>query len=200
MRVTLWEGVGVLIGVGLLTWAAFLYQDSLHVRNKHTEMPLNTPVSLAPGDTETPEFVAEKESYYHIEIASHGGAIDWRNTNVSWTLLEHGHAIAKGDAISYQGSDGDDQVIGSFRPEQDGHYKIHLSIRTLAWTVGTSAPELKVILDPGQRDDIAMGAGFLELEAEICGVIGLVMLSLVIVRIFKSRGMPQEQVSAAERH
>lgn len=186
MRVTLLNGVALMIGAGLLVTAAFLYQDSGHVRTKHVGMPLRMLLPLTPGEIETPEFVADKGSYYVIEIAPHEGYIDSRKTDISWTISEHGRTIAQGDSSHIWGNESE-QIIGSLRPEHGGLYKLHLSVRSLVGKFGADPPELRVILDPGERDDIAMGAGFLELGAEICGVLGLVALTLATVTIVRSR-------------
>jgi len=186
MRITVWSGIGLLVGLGLLVAAAFLYQDSLRVRNKYTGMPVKVTLSLTPGEMDAPEFTAETGIYW-IEIARGGALIDGRNIDISWTVSDKGRAIAQGHSTQNQGSDGDDQLIGSFHLERGGRYHLHLTVRSLAGTPVSSPRELIVVPDPGERDDIAMGAGFAELEALICGVVGLVALSLTIVNIRRSR-------------
>jgi hypothetical protein len=180
MRITVRGGIGLLIGFGLLVAAAFLYQDSLRVRNKYTGMPVKIALSLTSGEMDPPEFTAEKGNYW-IEIAPGSAVIDGRTIDISWTVSDQGRAIAQGHSTQNQGSDGADQLIGSFHLERGGRYHLHLTVRRLAGTPVSSPRELLVVPDPGGRDDIAMGAGFAELEALICGVVGLLVLSLAIV-------------------
>lgn len=188
MRISLWSGIAILVGVGFSVAAIFSFRDSLRVRNRYIGMPVKVSLSLTPAEMNSPEFVAEK-GIYDIEIVSHGAVISGKNTDISWTISDQGRAVAQGDSSQSQGSDGGNRVIGTFRPERNGRYTLHVTVRTLAPTSISGALELMVIPDIGERDDIAMGAGFLELEALICGVVGLVVLSVAIVKIRGSRSV-----------
>jgi hypothetical protein len=151
-------------------------------------MPVMIPLSLTPAEVNSPEFVAEKGRLYDIEIVPHGAAINGQNNDVSWTISDPGRVIAREDSIRSEGSDGDNQVIGSFRPERDGRYELHVTVRSIAGT-SSNPPKLMVIPDMSERENVAVGAGILELEALVCLVVGLVVLSLAIVKIGRSRSV-----------
>lgn len=197
LRIGVWSWIGLSVATGLFVVAAFLYRDALHVRSRFIGMPVSVPMS--PGEMETPEFVAEKGIYYDIEIASHGAFLDSRHLDVSWEVSEQGRSIAKGDSTQYHNRDGDDQIIGFFRPEHDGRYKLHATARNPVGTSLGSPPELIVTPEMGQRDDIAMGAGILESASVVCLLVGLMALSFALTGIFTTRKNVEEQTGVA-RH
>jgi hypothetical protein len=188
----------LLLAVGFFVAAGFLYRDSIRVRNSHVWMPLSIPLLLAPGEIESREFAADNGIYYVIEIAPHGGIIDEKNASVSWTISENGQAVAHGAAANDFGGSSDERFIGSFRSEHDGHYKLNLVIRRLTATVGTDPPELRVILDPGERTDLVDGAGILEFMAGICSFLGLLALAFAVTGIVTRWKIMRQEANAAK--
>ncbi len=196
---TWWSRIGFLMAVGFFIAAGFLYRDSTRLRNSHVWLPLSMPLLPAPSEIESPEFAADKGIYYVIEIAPHGGVIDEKNTSVAWTISENGQAVTHGAAPSDFGGNSDERFIGSFRPEHDGHYKLNLVIRRLTGRVGTDPPELRVILDPGERSDIVNGAGILESMAGIFGFLGLLALAFAVTGIVTRWKLTRQEANAAKR-
>ena len=189
MKISLWSTIGFVIAIGLFVAAGFLYRDSIRARYRHVWQPMSMPLPLVAGEVESPEFFAEKGIHYVIEIAPNSAVGE---EDFSWTVSEDGSPVAS-EAVSHGGGgNSDEQIYGSFRPEHDGRYKLHLSIRNVALRGGTNPPELKVILDPGERSDIVDGAGFLELAAGLCGFLGLMALAFAITGIIvKQRKLAQ---------
>lgn len=195
---TWWSRIGLLVAVGFFIAAAYFYRESTRVRYSHVWMPLSIPLALAPGEIKSPEFAADKGIYYVVEIAPHGGVIDEKNASVSWTISENGQAVAHGAAAEDFGGDSDERFIGSFRPEHDGHYELDLVIRRLTATLGTNSPELRVILDPGERSDIVDGAGIVEFMAGICGFLGLLSLAFAVAGIITRQKVTRQDARSAK--
>jgi hypothetical protein len=198
LRISWWSRIGLLLAVGFFIAAGYFYRESAGFRYSHVWMPLSIPLALAPGEIESPEFAADKGIYYVVEIAPHGGVIDEKNARVSWIISENGQAVTHGAAAEDFGGDSDERFIGSFRPEHDGHYKLNLVIHKLTATVGTEPPELRVILDPGQRSDIVDGAGILEFMAGICGFLGLLALAFAVAGIITRRKVVRPDASSVK--
>lgn len=197
LRISVWSWIGLFVAAGLFVIAAFLYRDALHVRNKFIGMPVGIRLSPTPGETETPEFVAEKGIYYDIEIVPHGAVLDARQIDVAWEIFEQGGSIAKGHSTQDQSRDGDNPVIGFFRPEHNGHYKLHATVRSAVGSAASSPPDLIVTPDIGERDDIGMGAGVLEFASVVCLLVGLMALSFALTGVFTRRKHVQEHTGMA---
>jgi hypothetical protein len=189
MKISPWSTITFLVAIGLFVAAGYLYRDSIRTRDRHAWEPLRMPLPLAAGEMESAEFFAEKGIYYVIEIAPHGAAGE---EDLSWTVSENGSQVTS-EAVSHGGGgNSDEQVYGSFRPEHDGRYKLHVSIRNVGLRGGTNPPELKVVLDPGERADIVDGAGLLEFVAGVCGFLGLMALAFAITGVIvKNRKLAQ---------
>jgi hypothetical protein len=82
--VALWSGMGPWMVAALFMAAAFRYQDSLQVRNKHNGMPLNVPFSLPPGELNG--IHPRKGNRSRIEFAPRGG--DRIKSDIRETILE----------------------------------------------------------------------------------------------------------------
>jgi hypothetical protein len=179
--------VGALIAIGLFVAAGSLYRDSVRTRYRHVWQPMSMPLRLVAGEIESPEFLADKDVYYVVEIAPHGETIDEPHADMSWTISENEKAIAQGTLGRAFGGNSDERFLGSFRPDHNGRYRLHLSVRKIDTTGGTGPAELKVILDPGERSDIVDGAGLLEIAAGICGFLGLMALAFAITGVIVKR-------------
>ncbi len=147
-------------------------------------------LSDAAHETESPDFTAEKGTYYDIEIAPGGNLVDLKQIDISYAILEGGRSVVSGNSKQILGHDGDDIIIGYFRPEHDGRYKLSLNVRGLAVKPAASFPELIVIPDIGRRDDIGMGAGILEFSALGCALVGLMALAVAAGMFAKRQAVP----------
>jgi len=199
LRMTWWNRIGLLFAVGFFIAAGYFYREAIRTRDRFAGMPVRIPLSHAPVGAETPEFVAKGGRYYDIEIRQHGAVFEPRENKVLWVVSEQGHLVANGDSTRDQGRDGDDLVVGSFRPEHDGHYKVRVTFRNPVDTSIESASELIVIPDVGERDDVGMGAGILEFAAGVCGFVGLTALTFAVTGIITQRKVVRQEASAVNR-
>jgi hypothetical protein len=192
MQLTMLTRIGLLAAVGLFLVAGYFYRDSTGVRGRFAGMPIRISLPGNASEVQTSEFIASGGSSYDIEVVRGARSLNLQQDNLSWALMEDQHIVAHGEVARELGSDGDDAIIGSFRPAHDGHYKLRLDSHHSAVSPAKTQADLIVIPDMGERDDVGMAAGILEFAAGICGFLGLMALALAIAgAIVKRRKLAQ---------
>ena len=136
---------------------AVLYRDSADVRGTFAGMPVRISLPGNASEVETPEFIARGGRSYDVEIVRSATGLNLQQDNLSWALLEHEHIVAHKEVVWELSSDGDDAIIGSFRPEHDGHYKLRVDTHDRAVSPVATQADLIVIPDMGERDERRYG-------------------------------------------
>src|SRR5579864_8599503 len=185
MQLTMLTRIGLLAAVGLFLVAGYFYRDSTGVRGRFAGMPIRISYPVNASEVQTSEFIARGGSSYDIEVVRGARSLNLQQDNLSWALMEDEHIVAHGEVARELGSDGDDAIIGSFRPAHDGHYKLRLDSHHSA--VSQTQADLIVIPDMGERDDVGMAAGILEFAAGICGFLGLMALAFAVAGVIVKR-------------
>jgi len=192
MQLTMLTRIGLLAAVGLFLVAGYFYRDSTGVRGRFAGMPIRISLPGNASEVQTSEFIARGGSSYDIEVVRGARSLNLQQDNLSWALMEDEYIVAHGEVARELGSDGDDAIIGSFRPAHDGHYKLRLNSHHSAVSPAKTQADLIVIPDMGERDDVGMAAGILEFAAGICGFLGSMALALAIAgAIVKRRKLAQ---------
>jgi hypothetical protein len=187
MQLTMLTRIGLLAAVGLFLVAGYFYRDSAGVRETFTGMPIRISLAGNASEVQTSEFIAKGGRSYDIEVVGRATSLNLQQHNLSWALLEHEQIVAHGEVARELGSDGDDAVIGSFRPAHDGHYKLRVDSHDSAVSPAATQADLIVIPDMGERDDIGMAAGILEFAAGICGFLGSMVLAFAVAGVVAKR-------------
>jgi len=187
MQLTMLIRIGLLAAVGLFLVAGYFYRDSAGVRERFAGMPVRISLPANASEVQTSEFIAKGGRSYDIEVVPNATSLDLQQDNLSWALLEDEHIVAHGEVARKLGGDGDDAIIGSFRPAHDGHYKLRVVSHDSAVSPAKTQADLIVIPDMGERDDVGMAAGILEFAAGICGFLGLMALAFSITGVIVKR-------------
>jgi hypothetical protein len=188
MKISLWSTIGFLVAISLFVAAGYFYRDSAGVRETFAGMPIRISLPGNASEVETREFIAKGGRLYDVEIVRSATGLNLQQGNLSWALLEYEHIVAHKDVAREVGSDGDVAIIGSFRPEHDGHYKLRVNTHDPAAT----QTDLIVIPDMGERENVGVAAGILEFAAGICGFLGLMALAFAITEVIvKQRKLVQ---------
>ncbi len=188
MKISLWSTIGFVVAIGLFVAAGFLYRDSADVRGTFAGMPVRISLPGNASEVETPEFIARGGRSYDVEIVRSATGLNFQQDNLSWAFLEHEHIVARKEVARELSSDGDDAIIGSFRPDHDGHYKLRVDTHDPAAT----QTDLIVIPDMSERENVGVAAGILEFAAGICGFLGLMALAFAITGVIvKQRKLAQ---------
>ncbi len=192
MKISLWSTIGFVVAIGLFVAAGCFYRDSADVRGTFAGMSVRISLPGNASEVETPEFIARGGRSYDVEIVRSATGLNLQQDNLSWALLEHEHIVAHKEVVWELSSDGDDAIIGSFRPEHDGHYKLRVDTHDRAVSPVATQADLIVIPDMGERDDVGMAGGILEFAAGICCFLGLMALAFAIAGVIvKQRKLAQ---------
>ncbi len=200
MKISPWSTIGFLVAIGLFVVAGYFYRYSAGVRETFAGMPIRISLPGNASGVETREFIAKGGRSYDVEIVRSATGLNLQQDNLSWALLEHEHIVAHKEVARELGSDGDDAIIGSFRPDHDGHYKLRVDTHDPAVSPAATQADLIVIPSMGERDDVGMAAGILEFAAGICGFLGLMALAFAITGIIvKQRKLAQPAHGSVSR-
>ena len=184
---TWWNRIGLLFAIGFFIAAGYFYREAIGTRDRFAGMPIRISLPRNAGEVETSEFMAKGASSYDIEVVRGAMSLDLQQGNLSWALLEDEHIVAHGEVARELGSDGDDAIIGSFRPAHDGHYKLRVDNHDPSAFPAETPAALIVIPDMGEREGVGVAAGILEFAAGICGFLGLMALALAIAGVIVKR-------------
>jgi hypothetical protein len=187
MQLIILTRIGLVAAVGLFLVAGYFYRDSAAVRGTFAGMPVRISLPGNASEVQTSEFIAKGGRSYDIEVVRNATSLDLQQDNLSWALLEDKHIVAHGEVARKLGCDGDDAIIGSFRPAHDGHYKLRVVSHDSAVSPARTQADLIVIPDMGERDDVGIAAGILEFAAGICGFLGLMTLAFSITGVIVKR-------------
>jgi hypothetical protein len=150
-------------------------------------MPIKISLPGNASEVQTSEFIAKGGRSYDIEVVRGAMSLNLQQDNLSWALLEDEHIVAQGEVVRELGSDGDDAIVGSFRPAHDGHYKLRVDSHDSAVSPARTQADLVLIPDMGEREDVGLAAGILEFAAGVCGFLGLMALAFAITGIIVKR-------------
>ena len=196
MRIALWIG-GILLLAGLALFA----QTEIHFRGI-AWTAVSVPLPLSQTTLTSPQFLTTPGEPYDVEIdidkpvADQGklgcligadlqpekdcpaiaSAID-----ASWKIIQDGHAVASGDSNSADGGNNVMRLLGEFRPTSKRPYVLEFTTRKDAAALAPYQPKIDVVIDLFERDGLAMGQAFGEIEA--LGVSGLGAITLLMCLI-----------------
>ena len=187
MQLPLLTRIGLLAAVGLFLVAGYFYRDSVGVRERFAGMPIKISLPGNASEVQTSEFIARGGRSYDIEVVRGAMSLNLQQDNLSWALLEDEHIVAQGEVARELGSDGDDAIVGSFRPAHDGHYKLRVDSHDSAVSPARTEADLVLIPDMGEREDVGLAAGILEFAAAVCGFLGLMALAFAITGVIVKR-------------
>lgn len=162
-----------LILAGAAWFGAWAWWASTLIR-----VPLDIPISLAPGHIRTPQFRINGKSNYWIVVAYQGDA---SKLNLSWTLSQLDHVIAKGSFDSdnvryYSDPKTVNHEIGAFDADK-GQYRLDLDVLEDD-SRGRISPELAVF----EYGNAGVRAEEQRLNALACFLFLAVIESYMIVR------------------
>jgi hypothetical protein len=187
MQLPMLTRIGLLAAVGLFLVAGYFYRESAGVRESFAGMPIRISLSGNASEVRTSEFIAKGGRSYDIEVVRGAMSLNLQQDSLSWALLEDEHIVAHGAVARELSSDGDDAIIGSFRPAHDGHYKLRVDSHNSAVSPAKTQADLIVIPDMGERENVGVAAGILEFAAGICGLLGLMALAFAVAGVIVKR-------------